>query len=391
MRRLANTVFALAFLAALADGAVLLAPKLRHASARRLAEVFPAKRLFIELNGGARRLAGCRICNNRIVLTNGHVGYLKFRIPDTDWALRKELAFAEFLASNNVPFIHVQAPIGVDIPRSLLREPCECNGNEMAGWYCKQLQDKNVAVLDLREIFAGTAQLVSEYFFSSDHHWTYDAAFIAAEMVAAKIVKCLNLRISYDNDILKRSEWHVRRLPLWRSGSHAGRTGTLFAGVDDLDYREPAEKVKVRCVMYDREGMEHIREGDFSDVFVAKNVVNRRNWHVGSAYVVFPRVDIVGIFNNQSAPLPTKIVILGDSFARPIPAYLTKVFREVVLVDPRLFSSCKKFANVKLSEYVLSLNPDIVVQFMNPSSFNADFGDAGLGRSAVKMFNYGLE
>ena len=182
---------------------------------------------------------------------------------------------------------------------------------------------EDVRILDLREIFAGTAQLVSEYFFSSDHHWTYDAAFIAAEMVAAKIVRCLNLRISYDNDILKRSEWHVRRLPLWRSGSHAGRTGTLFAGVDDLDYREPAEKVKVRCVMYDREGMEHIREGDFSDVFVAKNVVNRRNWHVGSAYVVFPRVDIVGIFNNQSAPLPTKIVILGDSFARPIPAYLT--------------------------------------------------------------------
>ncbi len=388
---MANTVFALAFLAALADGAVLLAPKLRHASARRLAEVFPAKRLFIELNGGARRLAGCRICNNRIILRNGNVGYLKFRIPEADWALRKELDFAGFLATNNIPFLHVQAPTGMDIPKTLMREEGECNGNAVAGRYCAQLQGNGVPVLDLREVFAATAADVSRYFLKTDHHWNYDAAFLASERMAEKIVDILKLQLSSEDDLLRRNEWRVKRLPSWRTGSHARRTGFLFAGVDDLDYRVPNVKTRVRRVIYDRAGVAHESEGDFSDVFVSKSVIGRRNWHATASFRVFPCVSFAGFFANESAPMPKRVVILGDSFARPVPAYLTKLFREVVLIDPRHFSLCRRFQSTNVAEYVLGLKPDIVVQLMYPGSFNPDFGDAGLGRHADKMFDYGLK
>ena len=391
MRRPASTVFALAFLAALTLGVVLLAPKLRHASVRRLAQVFPAKHLFIDLNGGARRLAGCRICNNRIVLRNGHVGYLKFRIPDAGWALRKELSFAEFLASNNVPFIHVQAPTGVDIPKKLLREVGECNGNAVAGRFCAQLQERGVHVLDLRETFAGTAEDVARYFLRTDHHWNYDAAFIASERMAAKVVEILGLQVQDRDDPLRRKDWRVERLPSWRSGSHSARTGFLFAGVDDLDYRVPTVKTRVRRVMYDKDGVAHEKKGRFRDVFVSKEVVARRDWHAKASFRVFPSVNYVCFFVNESAPSPTRIVILGDSFARPIPAYLTKLFREVVLVDPRHLSSCRRFRSAKVAEFVLGLRPDIVVQLMYPGSFNPDFGDAGLGRHADRMFDYGLE
>ena len=47
---------------------------------------------------------------------------------------------------------------------------------------------------------------VSRYFLKTGHHWNYDAAFLASERMAEKIVDILKLQLSSEDGLLRRND-----------------------------------------------------------------------------------------------------------------------------------------------------------------------------------------
>lgn len=77
-------------------------------------------------------------------------------------------------------------------------------------------------------------------------------------------------------------------------------------------------------------------------------------------------------------------MIIGDSFARPLEAFLSTVVSDLVVVDPRRFPK-----DDTVAQYVRQLHPDIVLQLTNTGGFFSDYiGRKGCGRPV--MFDYGL-
>lgn len=363
---------------------------------RTVAEIckksFPGKNVFVAAGGLAARAIGRRMCNNRVLLRNGHIGFVRCHVGDVRGKAAREIAFSRFLARRGIPFLHVQAPTGLDLERMLVSPVCDCNANEKAEEFVAQLRLGGVDVIDLIPRFAATADDVTRNFLKTDHHWNYDAAFEASEILAEHLAEKLRLPVADDKDVLCRMEWLRNQRNQWRSGGHAYRTGPLFAGVDDISWHVLASDATFSRVMYDRNGVIHRKSGKFEDVFVNAKVVQSCNWFADSAYVVFSKIAFIAVFKNPSALADRTVLILGDSFARPVPAYLSKVFARVVIVDPRHFRECRAFKGRTLSALVSETRPDVVVQFMNPTSLGADMGDAGLGRAEItdRMFDYGL-
>ena len=95
---------------------------------------------------------------------------------------------------------------------------------------------------------------------------------------------------------------------------------------------------------------------------------------------IYPQV----AHENPEAPLRVRVLLIGDSFARPAEAFLSTVVRRIDAVDPR-----RTPAGFSLSECVRRLKPDIVVQMINPSSFVTDKMKGPKTGRAV-MFEYGL-
>ena len=90
------------------------------------------------------------------------------------------------------------------------------------------------------------------------------------------------------------------------------------------------------------------------------------------------------VHENPGAPLGVRVLLIGDSFARPVEAFLSVAARRLDVIDPR-----RTKRDFRLSEYVLQMKPDIVIQMINPSSFNVDKMKGPKVGSPV-MFRYGL-
>jgi len=90
------------------------------------------------------------------------------------------------------------------------------------------------------------------------------------------------------------------------------------------------------------------------------------------------------VHENRNAPLRKRVLLIGDSFARPVEAFLSVAVRRLDVVDPR-----RTARNFSIAEYVRQAKPDIVIQMINPSSLSVDkMQGSKTGRAA--MFEYGL-
>ena len=56
-------------------------------------------------------------------------------------------------------------------------------------------------------------------------------------------------------------------------------------------------------------------------------------------------------------------MIVKDSFANPVAAFLATVCREVIVVDPRMLGSLSDVIDI-----VAACRPDVVVELVNPSA-----------------------
>ena len=88
---------------------------------------------------------------------------------------------------------------------------------------------------------------------------------------------------------------------------------------------------------------------------------------------------------NGGAPVKRRLMVIGDSFVRPLQAMLSTVFSDILVLDQRRFAEGESVV-----KFVEDFKPDVVMQMNNPSALglSRDFAD-GRATTYPPLFDYG--
>ena len=307
---------------------------------------------FVEGNGLAKRLAFLRTCNDTVRLDNGDLERLSnhFDWEDTADSLIK---LSEYCRKLEIPFLCVFAPSKVCQYDTGLPLGVPDEVNPAANQVIERLENAEVSVLDLRRNLHEEGRSHEELFFHTDHHWNSEGAFWGYQ----KLTERLNADFGYeiDDTLRERENFCQKDFPEGFLGSYGKRTGKYFGGVDDISVILPDFEVSLRMEVPDR-GI--VREGDFSQALLDFSQITDA-WYYDDShipYAVYTGDDynLMWIIN-ENAENDKKLLLLKDSFVRPVASFLSMGIRQVEAIDLRIEPK------ISVKEYLNAHKPDTVV------------------------------
>ena len=324
----------------------------------KLPEQFPCKYWFVDLNGGACRVAGRRLCNDRMLCADGSLDAMCAADgPSVDRFVESTAGLADSIRQLGMPFLYVQAPC---------KRPLE-GGLTPAGWpsfnindealrAVSELKGRGVRTLDLVRTLAGRRKDAATNFYHTDHHWRGRAAFKAAKLVSRELADVLGDDSLRSPPQLKVENWERRVEKGAFLGSHGRRTGRFFAGTDDFEYFVPKFKTNIWRYMYGK----LYAYGEFEKSVLDMRFLSRE-LHERNAYGVYGTDRNEVIYVNKRPRSQAKLLFVKDSYANPVVDFLSTVCREVVKVVPRRCESREELLRI-----VEKHRPDAVVMLVHP-------------------------
>ena len=282
--------------------------------------------------------------------------------------------FSTFTTQNNIDLIFFQAPARYDPEQVEL--PITINDNSINNvdyLYSKLKDNANISILNSQMLYKAQGLNFKDLFFCTDHHWNIRTAFWAY----SEICKELNLNYKYEipefyfdinnyNDDVAYSSY---------LGSLGVRTGGLFVGRDDFDLIYPKFETNYVKTISKVDNLDislggYLQyKGKFEEVILSEADTLKRGDKIITfgSYVASDRSEV--IIENFTSATNKKVLILKDSFALPVSAFLSTCFSETRLLDLRY----KREKSIK--DYMLDYKPDAVILIYNPGAYNDTFFD----------------
>lgn len=331
---------------------------------------------FVNLNGLFARAVGQKQCNETILLNNGMLCFPSPVRQYVYWVGDNLTSFAGNLAQKGVPFLYVQAPCKVDLEGTLIPEGVEYHANDDADELLNYLAVNGVFTMDLRPAFSATAEQVGQNFFRTDHHWTFEAALKAVPMILEQMDELLPGQ-TLDTANAAFDQWEAHTLEDWFLGALGKRTGVYYGGVDDMTYYTPKFETHISQSVVNHQTF---TSGDFTQANMCMEYAQRKDYFNDSPYCIYVGGDYPLVqHRNAGAPNKLRVMLIKDSFSLPVQCYLSTLFTEVDVVDPRYFPASIE----SVAEYAALSQPDFVVMLLNPVG--------GLGSDEYAAFGTQLE
>lgn len=320
---------------------------------------FTEKSRFINLNGLFTRAVGQRESNDVVRLNNGMLcTVVKEKSMKKQANAIAELA--ECVKEQNIPFLYVQAPYKEDKEDTLFPTGVTSFANENADELMKLLAKKKVKTLDLRPMLSETVEQINRYYFKTDHHWNFEGALVGFREVVKKIAEVFPEDVT-DLTYTEPEQWESHTLPDWFLGSRGKRVGVYFGGVDDLTWYTPKfETDLVTSIPKHKK----VYEGDFVTANLRQKYSTSKDYFGHNSYCLYIGGDYPLVQHKNNKPVSElKLLLIKDSYSLPLQSYLSTMFAEIDVVDPRHFTECS------VAEYAEQTKPDLVLLMMNPSVF----------------------
>ena len=276
--------------------------------------------------------------------------------PLTTYA-EKIVELSSFLSSLETDMLYVQLPSKYDGDASLLPPGTTDNRNERTDGFLQVLDDAGVSYMDLRDNIKEEGIHQYDLFFVTDHHWNPKGAFWGYTKVMEYLEK--NHDVSVDSKGIDLVNFKDDVYKDWFLGSHGKRVGRYYAGVDDIDLLYPAFETTMSI---DVPYKNIYRSGSFYDSVFALSNIKYVDYYGLDAYSVYVGGDYpLVIQKNKDAINDMRVLILKDSFVRPMQGYFSLQFSEISVIDLRTYTYSS------LYQYIDYYSPDLVLVMYNPS------------------------
>lgn len=231
------------------------------------------------------------------------------------------------------------------------------NTNPVQDQFLWQLQQNQVAALDLRRPLRESNLTSTELFFKSDHHWTPTAAFIATEVLVDEIQQRFGDNWDPDGYFCDIKNYNEITYPKTECGSIARNAGIIYAGADDFTFLWPAFETSFSWKALTQDGKEEFREGDMTESLLQLSRLTTKNVYKIDPYQVYvntvnPLDEIVN-HNNPDGP---SLLVLRDSYFSPMACFLAPMCSRIDMVwlnaDEHLINFSEYFAEkIESSEF----------------------------------------
>ena len=135
-------------------------------------------------------------------------------------------------------------------------------------------------------------------------------------------------------------------------GSNGRRTGIAYAGLDDLTLIYPKFPTNLK---FEAKEKNIYREGSFQESYMDYEQLEGDNLYEMQQYDVYIGKDYPTTTQiNENAPSDKKILLIKDSYFRPVSAFLGLAFSRVDSIDMRYYEGSVK-------KYIEEMEPDIVL------------------------------
>lgn len=329
---------------------------------------FAGKTNYVDINGLFARLVDKKEMNGVVRLNNGYLvagdnGIASYN--DSITRINDIVNTKEYLDLYQIPFVYVQTPhtLADDYSSELpLGYETHINGN--TNRLLEGLEENRINFIDLRD--AWDVDEVDHYkmFLPTDHHWTFDAAFLSHQYLVNYINDELNIP-TINKNFFNIENYIKTKYNNIFSGSYGNKTGILYAGVSDLNIIIPKFETNL---FVEINKYNWSRTGDFEDVmfnykYLDYNHLNMFSNYAYSAYLD-GSADYVCI-QNLDRPNNKKILLIVDSYSKPLAPFLALHFSEVHMYDVRTnYGGSTEGFIQKLHE----IQPDIVLQIRTTNS-----------------------
>ncbi len=337
------------------------------------------KGVFVEAYGYIQELMEKNEFSNfKIIKDNNdnlHYSYFDKEPNNMDELVRRTINFREFLDNKGIEYLHIvptskysevnDFEIGIPVPLE----------NTAVDSYLDELSKENIPYLDLRAKATLNKIPDEEEFYKTDHHWTIQSSFWAF----TEIVTTLNQK--FDSNIDPKGYYtdiENYNKVLYESsflGSIGRKTGINYAGVDDFTLITPKFDTKFSSTFISEDGSIINKNGSFEDAIVNQepfeNIYELKEEKSDkySSYLWgnWPFVSI----KNEITTNNNKILIIKDSFSVPVAAFLSTVFKEVDLVDPR-------YIEESIEDIINKSDYDYVITLFSTPNYNEEFFKFGM-------------
>ena len=240
--------------------------------------------------------------------------------------------------------------------------------------FLKNLAEKEVDYLDIRECIRKDGIDRYSLFLSTEHHWSAKGGFYAFVKI------CEYLKNKKDEEIpdyvTNIDNYNIDTYANASLGYYGQRTGWMFGGFDNFDLIYPKwQTVQNSWSPHN----ELFREGTFYDSVFLKDYLDYP-WRERGLYGTYIGGDWpLVVHHSETAPVDKTIMILIDSYGTVTESFLTTVYKNVVAVDLRWV--LRNNIGKTTADYIEEYKPDILIVMFNPNQ---------IGVAESEQFQYGI-
>lgn len=320
---------------------------------------------FIQLYGGVQRLLGRRVIrdaeggNTVYKLSDGTLTFVNPNAAENlDDHARAYFALEDALEQQGIPLLYVQAPqkIGTDGAPTLPTGVTDY-GNQNADGLLELLEQGGASVLDLREVLKADGGHWTDYFFATDHHWTPQTALLCTRALAERLNG--EYGMEPDSALTAPEAFSAVTYEGIFLGSQGKRTGSWYAGVDDLTVLTPVYETQFT---YSIPASQTERSGTFGESLLFPERLEPGDLFQTNPYTVYSGGDyaLVRMVNHNNPDGP-KLLLLRDSYSCALAPFLALHCSELITVDPRYYDG-------DLLSCIQQEQPDLVIALYTPGA-----------------------
>lgn len=321
-------------------------------------ENFANKMEIVDVNGAFKKACGQKIANGTILGSNNQL-YDEDAINEKlDLAKERESLeytsrLMDYAESKGIFTLYVQHPNKYNVASKELPYGLATTRTIIDDMYVQELKEQGKNVIDLRE-----SKYNVNTFYKTDHHWTVESAFNANLIIKEYISQSQNAyEIETDNKIEDYKKVTKQNSLL---GSYGIRVGQYFAGKDDYSVMIPEFNTQYIYEAYDTNHKKVAeKEGPYEDVFIEKSYLDNPDYlNKYNTYILDGTIEARAI--NKTSNNDTKVLLIGDSFSRPLFTFLSDGVYEIRFLDAQ-----EGRYNDSFKDYIDEYNPDILLIMYN--------------------------